>query len=96
MCARVARHPAEWSGVLSLVIGRGMPKELPQNLARRARLSSKAIVMAIILTLAALAAVAIAARQQSVSSVKTTGPVTQIPVENESVLVPVVDRQPAK
>jgi hypothetical protein len=92
MCARVARHPAEWSLVVPLAIDRGMPKELPQNLARRARLSSKAIVTAIILTIAALAAVAIAARQQSASSVKTLGPVTQIPVESDSVLVPVVDR----
>jgi len=70
-----------------------MPHEPPQTFARRARLSSKAIIMAIVLTLAALAAVAIAARQETVSStVKTLGPVSRIPVEEQSELVPVINR----
>jgi hypothetical protein len=70
-----------------------MPKELPQVFARRARLSSKAIVTAIVLTLAALAAMAVAARQDRKVSVKELGPVTQLSGDSASaVLVPVIDR----
>jgi len=75
-----------------LSIGQGMPKEIPQVFARRARLSSKAIVTAIALTLAALAAMSIAARQDTKTSVKTLSPVTQLPVEKRSLLVPVVSQ----
>ncbi len=73
-----------------LSIEQGMPKEIPQAFARRARLSSKAIVTAIVLTLAALAAMAIASRQETKTSVKTVSPVTQLPSGNRPLLVPVV------
>ncbi|MBN9246580.1 MAG: hypothetical protein J0I81_03875 [Hyphomicrobium sp.] len=67
-----------------------MSKEIPQVFARRARLSSKAIITAVALTLAALAATAIASRQETKTSVKTLSPVTQIPAGNRPLLVPVV------
>ncbi|MGO4684659.1 hypothetical protein [Hyphomicrobium sp. 2TAF46] len=73
-----------------LSIEQGMPKEIPQVFARRARLSSKAIVTAVALTLAALAAIAIASRQDTKTSVKTLSPVTQLPAKDRSLLVPVV------
>jgi len=69
-----------------------MPKEMPQTFARRARLSSKAIVTAIALTLAALVAIAVAAREETATTVKTFGPVTHAPIDGRSVLVPVVNR----
>jgi hypothetical protein len=79
-----------------LSIGQGMAKEIPQVFARRARLSSKAIVTAVALTLAALAAMAVASHQETKNSVKTVSPVSQWPVDNGvdngSVLVPVVAR----
>jgi hypothetical protein len=93
MCAGVARHPADWRLVMLLSIGQGMAKEIPQVFARRARLSSKAIVTAVVLTLAALAAIAVASsRQETKNSVKTVSPVSQWPVDNGSALVPVVAR----
>ncbi|MBS0238365.1 MAG: hypothetical protein JSS54_10485 [Proteobacteria bacterium] len=67
-----------------------MLKEIPQVFARRARLSSKAIVTAVALTLAALAAMAIASRQDTKASFKTVSPVTQLPSGNRPLLVPVV------
>lgn len=73
-------------------IGQGMPKEISQVFARRARLSSKAIVTAVVLTLAALAAMAIASQQETKTSVRDIDPVTRIPVGAGSVLVPVVNR----
>jgi hypothetical protein len=73
-------------------IGRGMPKELPDVFARRARLSSKAIVTAVMLTLAALVAIAIASRQETKTSVRDLDPVTRLSVGVGSMLVPVVDR----
>lgn len=78
-----------------LSIGQGMTKEIPQVFARRARLSSKAIITAVALTLAALAAIAVASHHET-NSVKTVSPVSQWPVDNGadkgSVLVPVVAR----
>ncbi|MET0638708.1 MAG: hypothetical protein ABWZ19_01690 [Hyphomicrobium sp.] len=73
-------------------IDRGMPKEISQVFARRARLSSKAIVVAIVLTMAALAAIAVASRKEIQSSVKEFDPVIRMPAETGSILVPVVDR----
>lgn len=73
-------------------IDQDMPKEISQVFARRARLSSKAIVTAIALTLAALAAMAIAARQDTKTSVIKFEPGSQISVETGSALIPVVDR----
>ncbi len=73
-------------------IDQGMPKEISQVFARRARLSSKAIVTAVILTLAALAAIAIAALQETKTSVRDVEPVTRLSVGSGSVLVPVVNR----
>jgi hypothetical protein len=75
-----------------LSIEHGMPKEIPQVFARRARLSSKAIVTAVALTLAAFAAIAVASRQETKTSVKTLGPVSKWPIENGSGLVPVIAR----
>ncbi|WP_045835028.1 hypothetical protein [Hyphomicrobium sp. 99] len=76
-----------------LSIREGMPKEIPQVFARRARLSSKAIITAVALTLAALAAIAVASHRETKTSVKTISPVTQVTVESESLLVPVVARE---
>ena len=73
-------------------IDQGMPKEISQVFARRARLSSKAIVTAVVLTLAALAAIAIASRQETKTSVRELDPVTRVSVGTGSVLVPVIDR----
>jgi hypothetical protein len=73
-------------------IDQGMPKEISQVFARRARLSSKAIVTAIVLTLAALVAIAIASRQETKTSIRYLDPITRISAETGSVLVPVVDR----
>ena len=89
MCARVARHPAEWSLVGLLSNSSQMTKDIPQTFARRARLSLKAILTATALTLAALMAVAIASRQKTV---ETFGPVTRVPVEKKLLLVPVLSR----
>ncbi|RUO97334.1 hypothetical protein [Hyphomicrobium sp.] len=70
-----------------------MAKEISEVFARRARLSSKAIVTAIMLTLAALVAVAIAARQErQASSLKDLDPVTRLSIGTGSGLVPVVNR----
>ncbi len=78
---------------MPLSIDSGMPKELSHVFARRARLSSKAIVTAVVLTLAALVAMAIATRRGTETSVKELGPVTRIPADGSSVaLVPVIDR----
>ena len=75
-----------------LSIRQGMAKEISRVFARRAWLSSKAIITAIALTLAALVAIAVASHEERKTSVKELGPVTQIPAEPESVLVPVVNR----
>ena len=48
--------------------------------------------MAIAVTLAALAALAIAAHNEAATSVKKVGPVTRVPVEQQSAILPVVDR----
>jgi len=77
---------------MPLSIGQGMPNELPQTFARRARLSSKAIVAAVALTLAALIAIAIAASDKDSTTVKTLNPVTHLPAQEKSALVPVVNR----
>jgi hypothetical protein len=71
-------------------INRVMPHEMPDTFTRRARLSSKAILAAVALTLAALAALAIASHESSPTAVKTLGPVTELPSVNSG-LVPVVD-----
>jgi hypothetical protein len=68
-----------------------MPKEISQVFARRARLSSKAIVTAIVLTMAALAAI-MASRKEIKSSVKSLDPVTRISAGVGPGLVPVVNR----
>jgi hypothetical protein len=73
-------------------IDEGMPKIVSQVFARRARLSSKAIVTAIVLTLAALVAMAIASRQDAQTSLRDIDPVTRISVGTGSVLVPVINR----
>jgi hypothetical protein len=73
-------------------IDQRMPKEISQVFARRARLSSKAIVTAIVLTLAALAAMAAASQQQIKTSVRSLDPATRVSVGAASVLVPVIDR----
>jgi hypothetical protein len=88
----VARHPVDWRDDISARIDQDMPKEISQVFARRARLSSKAIVAAIALTLAALAAMSIAARQDIKTSVINFKPGSQVSVETGSVLIPVVDR----
>lgn len=80
---------------MPLTIDSGMAKELPDVFARRVRLSSKAIATAIVLTLAALVAIAIATGRTTQTSVKEQGPVSRIPVESGSAgatLVPVIDR----
>lgn len=71
---------------------RGMPNEMPQTFARRARHSSKAIVMAVALTLAALIALAIASRDTRPIGMKTFSPVSTMPVSVESGVLPVVHR----
>jgi hypothetical protein len=71
-----------------------MPNEMPENLNRRIRHCSTAILTAIALTLAALIAFTIASQETSTSAVKTTGPVTRIPAATDanSGLVPVINR----
>ena len=69
-----------------------MPNEMPQTFARRARHSSKAIVTAVALTLAALIALTIASRDNNPKSVKTFSPVSAIAVSVESGVMPVVHR----
>jgi len=69
-----------------------MSNEMPQTFARRARHSSKAIVTAVALTLAALIALAITARDNGPKSVKTFGPVTSTTVSVESGVMPVIHR----
>ena len=59
---------------MPLSIDHGMPKEMSQTFARRARHSSKAIITAIVLTLAALLAIAIAAHDKESVTVKTLSP----------------------
>jgi hypothetical protein len=69
-----------------------MSNEMPQTFARRARHSSKAIVTAVALTLAALIALAITSRDNSPKSVKTFSPVTSTTVSVESGVLPVIHR----
>jgi hypothetical protein len=69
-----------------------MENEVPDPFARRARLSSKAIATAVLLTLAAAIAIAIASHETTTADIKTMGPVTRLPIDSTSVLVPVVDR----
>ncbi len=78
--------------MISVSIDRSMPKEISQVFARRARLSSKAIITAVILTLAALAAIIVASRQETKTSIGNLDPVTRVSVGPNSGLVPVVDR----
>jgi hypothetical protein len=92
MRVRVARHRAEWSIAVPLTIDHDMLNEMPQTFARRARLSSKAIIVAIALTLAAVLALAITSRDKETTAVKTVSPVTHAPLLDKSVLVPVVNR----
>ena len=73
-------------------IDRGMPKELSQVFARRARLSSKAIVTAIVLTVAALAAIAVASHQERQASVGASNPSPKLSIGTGSILIPVIDR----
>jgi hypothetical protein len=69
-----------------------MPHEMPETFARRARLSSKAILAAVALTFAALAAFGIASRDTAPTVVMTFSPVSQEPVDFNSGLLPVVNR----
>jgi len=92
MCAPVARQPAEWSPVGQLTIDQNMQHEMPETFARRARLSSKAILAAVALTFAALGAIAIASRDTTPAVVKTFSPVSQEPAAVSSGLLPVVNR----
>lgn len=76
-----------------------MTNDMPQSFVRRARLSSKAIVAALALTLAALIALVIASRDKDTTTVKVLSPVTDVsPVPSDtsssSALVPVVNRVP--
>ena len=87
-----ARHRAEWSIVVQLNIDHGMSNEMPQTFARRARLSSKAIIAAIALTVAALGAIVIASRDNKSGTIKILSPVTHLPALESSSPVPVVDR----
>lgn len=73
-------------------IDQGMPKEITQVFARRARLSSKAIVTAIALTFAALAAIAVASRQNTETSLMDLDTVRPLSIGTGSVLVPVINR----
>jgi hypothetical protein len=92
MCAPVARQPAEWSPDGQIIIDQSMPHEMPETFARRARLSSKAILAAVALTFAALGAIAIASQQTAPAVVKTFSPVSQEPTAVSSGLLPVVNR----
>ena len=67
-----------------------MTKEIPQVFARRARLSSKAILTAVALTLAAFVAMVIASHRETQTSVTTLSPVTQSAAESGTLLVPVI------
>ena len=75
-----------------LFIARDMPNETPETLARRVRLSSIAIMTAVALTVAALIATMITSHDVAPAVVKTLGPVTKIPVDVNSSIVPVIDR----
>jgi hypothetical protein len=77
---------------MTVSIDQDMPKEVSQVFARRARLSSKAIVTAIVLTLAALAAIAVASRQERQTSVREIDPVSRLSDGAGSALIPVIDR----
>jgi hypothetical protein len=70
----------------------GMPNDMPETFARRARHSSKAIGAAVALTLAALVAFLITSRDTSPKIVKTFQPVSSVPAGVQSGLVPVIDR----
>jgi hypothetical protein len=78
--------------MISVIIDLSMPKEISQVFARRARLSSKAIITAVILTLAALAAIVVASRQETKTSVRNLDPMTHVSIGPSSGLIPVVDR----
>jgi hypothetical protein len=69
-----------------------MVKQVSQVFARRARLSSKAIVLAVALTVAALASIAIASHPLTETAAQSFSPIAAQPVETGSVLVPVVAR----
>lgn len=69
-------------------IDRSMPKEISQVFARRVRLSSKAIFAAVVLTVAGLIAIAIAAQQESRTSVENFSPVSHVSTGVGSMLMP--------
>jgi hypothetical protein len=77
-----------------------MTNDMPQSFVRRARLSSKAIIAALALTLAALIALVIASRDKDTTTVKVLSPVTDVShtpagtSTSASGLVPVVNRVP--
>ena len=71
-----------------------MVERNPQAIARRARLSFKAIAAALALTVAAAIAISIAAhRVEDASNVKVLGPVSEARhLPSEGTLVPVVNQ----
>jgi hypothetical protein len=66
-----------------------MTNKLSHSLARRARLSSRAILAAIALTLAAIAAMAIN-EEENAANLKPTGPVSHVSTDGTPILVPVI------
>ncbi len=69
-----------------------MAKEVSHVFARRARLSSKAILTAVLLTLAALIATAIATREEKGVAEKELTPVLRLsPGGGSGALVPVIN-----
>lgn len=80
MCRRVARHHAYGRKSSLAVIIEAMP-EHTHTFARRARRSSKAIMTAVILTLAAAVALLVASQQQeSGVDIKIFSPVSDAPL----------------
>ena len=69
-----------------------MFKVMPDYFTRRVRLSLLAIASAVALTIAALMAIAIASRTDDKTAVKTLGPVSRVPADTQSSILPVVNR----
>lgn len=75
MCFRVARQGDFWTAIVSLLMYGSVMQQMPQNIARRARLSTASILVAIGLTVAALFALAAAIGHRDVSGYQVDTPV---------------------
>lgn len=97
LCLRVARQVDFYPAIVAFRKFQRMMHELQQNLARRARLSTGAILAAIVLTIAALFALSAAIGRRDMSGYQIDTPVSpltldKVKTEAESLALPTANR----